>query len=188
MPKLGNKQTYWIFITSNVVFTYYTNCGTPLRPYLINRIDLRVHRETQFGDLVFSTASLQPLYFSIWVCGRERTETAAVAGSRPAASPCLLNSTQVAIVLAGSSHLSRWMFLHSWMTLTTVEGQYPRRLAVLDMSAKLLFASVSLQRSRERHMPQRLHVIRDPCLRLIYQGYAGVYTHLHIALIFTGEA
>ena len=35
MPKLGNKQTYWIFITSNVVFTYYTNCGTPLRPYLI---------------------------------------------------------------------------------------------------------------------------------------------------------
>lgn len=168
MPKVGGEQTYWIFITSNIVFTYYANCITPLRPYLINRIDLRVRKEIQFGDGVFSTASLLPLYFSIWVCGRERTETAAVAGSSPAASLYLLNSTQDAIVLAVSSHLSRWMLLHCWMILTTVEGQHPKRPAILDMSAKLLFASVSLQRSRERHMLQCLHVIGDPCLRLIY--------------------
>lgn len=51
--------------SSKIVFTYYANCRTPLRPYLINRIDLRVRKEIQFGDLVFSTASLLPLYFSI---------------------------------------------------------------------------------------------------------------------------
>lgn len=125
------------------------------RSYLIYRIELRVCRDVAYSSGVwFSPHSLASLLQRLGV-GRGRTETAAVANSsngfRPAASLYLLTSFQNAFVFAVSSHSSRWMFPLCWMTLSVVEGQNPKRLVILEMSAKLLLC-LSFPHIEERHM------------------------------------